>query len=85
MNKICVINSYNYERYLEECILSVLNQTVQFDKIFIIDDGSTDGSVDLIYSYAKAHKSIEVIAKENAGQLSCFNVVVDKIENDDLV
>jgi len=85
MNKICVINSYNYERYLEECILSVLNQTVQFDKIFIIDDGSTDGSVDLIYSYAKAHKSIEVIAKENAGQLSCFNVVVDKIENDDQV
>jgi len=50
--KISVITaSYNYEQYIGETIESVLNQTYTDWEMIIIDDGSTDGSVEVIKSY----------------------------------
>jgi glycosyltransferase involved in cell wall biosynthesis len=47
-----IIPSYNHEKFIGECILSVINQTFQDFEIVITDDGSSDGSVQVIESFA---------------------------------
>ena len=73
MKTTCIINNYNYAKYVGEAIQSVLDQTVAFDEIIIVDDGSTDNSLELIEGLIKNCESAKVIAKRNQGQLSCFN------------
>ena len=73
MRTTCIINNYNYAKFVEEAIQSVLDQTVAFDEIIIVDDGSTDNSLELIEASIKKWENARVIAKRNEGQLSCFN------------
>ncbi len=47
-----VIPVYNAERFLQESINSVLSQTFTDFEIVIVDDGSTDGSADVVRSYS---------------------------------
>ena len=49
---ILLVN-YNMAEYLDRCISSIINQTYKDIEIAIVDDGSTDGSGDLIDKYAK--------------------------------
>ncbi len=73
MTTTCVISSYNYARFIREAVDSALAQSVAFDEIIIVDDGSTDGTVDLLNDRYAGHASIKIVSKENQGQLSCFN------------
>lgn len=69
-----IITNYNYEQYLSEAIDSVLNQTYQFFEIIVVDDGSSDNSVELIQQYEAQHPNkIKGIYKKNGGQASAFN------------
>lgn len=72
MRTTCLINSYNYSKYVVAAIDSALRQTVPFDEIIIVDDGSTDESVNKIREQYGANEKIRLITKENQGQLSCF-------------
>jgi len=85
MAAICLVNSYNYSEYLNECLNSVLSQTLPFDRILVVDDGSTDNSPDIIRGFAERHPSVEAIYKTNGGQLSAFNAVRDLICDEDQV
>ncbi|NAS10975.1 glycosyltransferase family 2 protein [Poritiphilus flavus] len=60
------ITNYNYERYIEQAIQSVLNQSFQDFELLIIDDGSTDDSKTIIESYSD-HPKIQVIYQKNKG------------------
>jgi glycosyltransferase involved in cell wall biosynthesis len=73
MTTTCVISSYNYAQFICEAVDSALAQTVAFDEIIVVDDGSTDATVDLLKSRYARHSSIQIVSKENQGQLSCFN------------
>ena len=54
MPKISVIIPvYNVEKYLPECIDSILNQTFQDFEIICVDDGSTDRSLDILQDYKR--------------------------------
>jgi len=68
-----LIDNYNYERYLKECIESVLAQTYTNFEIIIVDDGSSDNSKDIILEYANKDNRIKPIFKTNNGQASAFN------------
>jgi len=79
---ICVINNYNYAKYLEESIVSALNQTLPFSKIIVVDDGSTDTSRDIIERLSAKHATLIPVLKNNEGQLSCFNAATQYISED---
>jgi glycosyltransferase involved in cell wall biosynthesis len=79
---ICVINNYNYAKYLEESIVSALNQTLPFSKIIVVDDGSTDTSRDIIERLSAKHATLIPVLKNNEGQLSCFNAATQYIPED---
>ena len=48
--------NYNYGRYIDKAIQSVLNQTFKDWELLVIDDGSTDNSLDIINKYKKYNK-----------------------------
>lgn len=69
----CLISNYNYASYVGEAIDGALRQTEPFDEIIVVDDGSTDGSLRMLKAQYGQHPCIQIIGKENQGQLSCFN------------
>ena len=48
-----IIPLYNAEKYIEKCLLSIVNQTYENINVIVIDDGSTDRSVDIVEKIAK--------------------------------
>lgn len=70
------IPSYNHEKYIRECLDSVLNQTLQDFEIVITDDGSTDRTVDIIKEYKDPRIKLKVFEK-NQG---CSVAVADCVQ-----
>ncbi len=62
-----VIPVYNVEPYIDKCLNSVFGQNQQEIEIIIVDDGSTDGSMDLVREYMKEKHNIKIIQQENRG------------------
>lgn len=60
----CVITSFNNMPYISEALDSLLTQTRPLDEIIIADDGSTDGSRDMLESLENEHKNIRLIFRE---------------------
>ena len=65
-----VIPVYNVEKYLRECLDSILNQTLTDIEIICINDGSTDNSLQILEKYASKDERIKIINQENKG-LAC--------------
>ena len=72
-----VIPIYNVEKYLNNCVDSVCNQTYQNLEIILVDDGSTDKSGDMCDAFAKTDERIKVIHKKNGGLSDARNVGID--------
>lgn len=73
-----VIAAYNEEERLDKCIHSILQQTYQNFEIVIINDGSTDGTVEIINKYIDNFKEKVVsVNKKNGGQASARNCGID--------
>lgn len=62
-----IIPVYNTQKYLRECLDSVLSQTINEIEIICIDDGSTDDSYNILLEYARNYDSIIVLHQENQG------------------
>lgn len=67
-----LISNYNYESFIGESIRSVLKQTYPNFELIICDDGSKDGSVEVIQTYLHDDR-VRLIQKENGGQASAIN------------
>lgn len=73
-----IIPIYNLELYLENCIKSVIAQTYKNLEIILVDDCSTDGSINICRAYEKKDKRIRVIEKKkNEGAGVTRNIGVD--------
>lgn len=68
-----IIPIYNAERYLKECIDSVLYQSFEDFELILVDDGSTDSSGAICDGYAAKDGRIKVIHKQNGGQSTARN------------
>ena len=75
MSKVdIVIPCYNYGRFLEECVRSVLDQPVEDLRVLIIDDASSDDSVSVAKKLAQADKRVSVLAhSKNWGHIATYN------------
>ena len=84
-NKVSVIvTSYNHEKYIEQCIQSIFNQTYKNIELIIIDDGSTDSSPQKINKLV-THSPFEettVIIQKNKGACVSRNIGLDKATGD---
>ncbi|MBZ7982168.1 glycosyltransferase [Campylobacter sp. RM12640] len=69
-----LIPIYNNEKYLKECIDSVINQTLRDIEIILLDDGSTDNSAKMCDEYAMQDKRVKVIHKPNSGYGATINL-----------
>lgn len=62
-----IIPVYNSNRYLKECLDSIVNQTLSNIEIICVDDGSTDGSLDILHEYAAKDNRFVVLEQKNSG------------------
>lgn len=68
---------YNVEKYLRECLESLVKQTLEDIEIICINDGSTDSSPEIIKEFQAKDVRIKVINKENSGYGASMNMGVD--------
>ena len=88
-----VIPVYNVDKYLEKCLKSVQNQTLEDMEIICVDDGSTDESGKILDLFAKQNSRFIVIHKENEGYGKAVNIGIKKatapyigiVESDDWI
>ena len=80
-----VIPVYNVEKYLVECMDSVINQTFKDIEIICVNDGSTDDSLAILEYYAKLDNRIKIITQENRGLGNARNVGMRHASGDYLV
>lgn len=69
-----IVPVFNTERFLEECIVSIINQSFDDLQIILVDDGSTDGSGQICDRFAEKDERITVIHQSNAGVSAARNV-----------
>ena len=72
----------NVEKYIEECLNSVIAQTLEEIEIICIDDGSRDGTGEILDKFKSRDSRIEVIHKENTGYGHSMNVALEKARGD---
>ena len=72
-----VVPIYNAEKYLRQCLDSIISQTLREIEIICVNDGSTDNSLAIIEEYAAKDDRIKVISKPNAGYGHSMNMGLD--------
>ena len=77
-----VIPVYNVEKYLAECVDSVLNQTYTNYEIILVDDGATDSSGRMCDEYAQKDPRIRVIHQKNGGLSAARNTGLEVAKGD---
>ena len=88
-----VIPCCNVERYVEQCVRSAMAQTLSELQIICVNDGSVDGTLDILNQLAAEDSRIEVIDKVNTGYGNSMNVGFDAatgeyiavLESDDFI
>lgn len=84
---------FNVEKYLDECLNSLAKQTLKDVEVICINDGSTDGSSNILQRYAKKYTNFTVINKKNSGYGDSMNQGLKKatgeyigiVESDDFI
>lgn len=73
-----IVPIYNVEKYLKQCIESILNQTYKKLNIILVNDGSTDNSLKICEEYEKKDNRIEIVNKKNGGLSDARNAGIER-------
>ena len=83
MTKVSVIIPvYNTEKYLERCLDSLILQTLRDIEIICVNDGSTDGSLEILTDYSEKDDRIIIINQVNSGMSVARNVGIDNAKGE---
>ena len=94
MPKVSIlVPCYNVEKYIRQCLDSVINQTLKDIEIICINDGSTDSTLEILREYENKDTRIKVISKRNSGYGASMNIGLETakgeyigiVESDDYV
>ncbi|MBR1680398.1 glycosyltransferase [bacterium] len=77
-----IVPIYNVEKYLRECLDSLINQTLKDIEIICVNDGSTDSSAQILEEYKLKDSRIKVISKPNSGYGHSMNVGIENASAD---
>ena len=77
-----IVPMYNTEKWIKRCIESILCQSFHDFEIIIIDDGSTDNSLNIVKGYCKRDKRIQCISTKNQGSAMAKNVGLKYMSGD---
>ena len=77
-----IIPVYNTKQYLQSCLDSLLAQTYTDLELLFIDDGSTDGSAELLDAFAACDSRVRVIHQENGGVCAARNRGIEEAQGD---
>lgn len=80
-----IVPVYNGEKYLIDCLDSILGQTYRHLEIIVVDDGSTDRSGEILQEYSQKDNRIRVVAQENQGLSSARNTGLECATGDYVV
>ena len=72
-----IIPTYNVQQYLAQCMESVVRQTLKDIEIVCVNDGSTDGSLEILRKYEKKDKRVVVVDQPNGGYGKAMNAGLD--------
>lgn len=75
-----IVPIHNSEKTLKRCVDSILKQDYRELEVFLVDDGSEDGSLAICREYAKQDARIKVIRKEQSGVSDARNLAMDQAE-----
>lgn len=71
-----IVPAYNAEGFIKNCINSILGQTFQDFEIVVVNDGSTDGTLDILHCLAQKDSRIKVINQKNGGVSAARNIAM---------
>lgn len=77
-----IIPIYNVEKYLSQCLDSVINQTYKDLEIICVNDGSPDNSLKILEEYRKKDERIKIINQENQGLAGARNTGIDNAQGE---
>ena len=77
-----IVPVYNVERYLNQCLDSIVGQSYRNLEILVVDDGSTDGSGEMCDRWAERDKRIRVIHQPNGGLSAARNAALDVMQGE---
>lgn len=72
-----IIPVFNVEKYIKQCLDSIISQTYTNLEIICVDDGSTDHSLEIIQFYSKKDSRIKVLTQEHLGPSAARNLALD--------
>ena len=73
-----IVPVYNVEKYLEQCLDSIINQNLKDIEIICVNDGSTDNSLRILENFSSKDNRVKIFSKENGGQASARNLGIKK-------
>ncbi|GKG99029.1 hypothetical protein CE91St54_09610 [Hungatella hathewayi] len=77
-----IVPIYNVEKYLHQCLESIVNQTLKDIEIICVNDGSTDASLDIINEFVNKDNRVRVINKTNTGYGNTMNIGFDNAKGE---
>ncbi|WP_097033173.1 glycosyltransferase family 2 protein [Clostridium tertium] len=77
-----IIPLYNASKYIEYCLKSIIEQTYKTIEIIVVDDGSTDNSIDITKEFLKFDARIKIIQKKNSGVSDSRNLGIDNAQGE---
>ncbi|MDD3139690.1 MAG: glycosyltransferase [Lachnospiraceae bacterium] len=77
-----IVPVYNVQAYLEECLQSLLRQSYREIEIIVVDDGSTDGSSEIVKAYADKYKCVQAVYQKNSGLSGARNTGIERARGD---
>ena len=80
-----IVPVYNVQKYLDQCVESVLKQTYTDFEVILVDDGSTDNSGKMCDDWAQKDDRIKVVHQKNQGLSGARNTGIDTSEGEYLV
>lgn len=73
-----IVPVYNAAKYIEECVLSILNQTYRNIEVILVDDGSDDESIMICDRWQKKDNRVQVVHQKNTGVSGARNTGIEK-------